>query len=374
MTTSRKPILVSELRRTSLYETHKAAGAALVPFAGWEMPVSYPLGTVKEVAATRTGAGLFDVSHMGEFRIHGGDARDFVQRLTTNDARALFPGKAQYSLLLNEDGGIIDDIIVYCRALHDYTLVVNAGRKEQDWRWLEAQSEQSLDRTLYGHLEDLSDQTALLAVQGPAAVGLVAGLCVPEVATLARFEFGYGPVGGVLCILSRTGYTGEDGYELFCPWDDAPALWDKLTAAGAVPCGLGARDVLRLEAAYSLYGHELDDAHTPAESGVAWAMKRKDVVVMGQDAARARPVSQTLVGLRMDERAIPREGCAVLGDDGMPVGSVTSGTYSPTVKAGIAMARLDISHAAIGTRVIVDIRGRQAGAGVVRLPFYRNGV
>jgi len=365
---------VSDLKRTSLWETHKAAGATLVPFAGWEMPVSYPLGTVKEVEATRTKAGLFDVSHMGQLRLHGGDAQDFVQRMTTNDARALFPGKAQYSLLLGEDGGILDDIIVYCHALHDYTLVVNAGRKEQDWQWLTAQSEQSLDRTLYGHLEDVSDHWALLAVQGPDAVGIVAGLCVPEVAALNRFEFGYGPVHGVPCILSRTGYTGEDGYELFCPWDDAPTLWAALVGAGATPCGLGARDVLRLEAAYPLYGHELDTQHTPAESGVAWAVKRKDVLVTGYDAARARPALQKLVGLRMDERAIPREGCAVLSDDGSPIGSVTSGTYSPTVKAGLALARLDSAHAALGTQVTVDIRGRQAGASVVPLPFYRNGV
>jgi len=259
---------MSELRRTSLYQTHKDAHATLVPFAGWEMPVSYAQGTVKEIDAVRTGAGLFDVSHMGEARVTGKQALEFVQHVTTNDAGRLTPGMAQYSLLLNEAGGIQDDIIVYCHAPNDYVIVLNAGCKDADWAWLQAQAYAFPQATL----TDESDATALLAVQGQHAADLVIGLADMDVAPIERFTFRAAAIGQIPCLLSRTGYTGEDGYEIFCAWDDAPALWHALAQAGAVPAGLGARDVLRLEAAYPLYGHELDAAHNPWASGVGWAV------------------------------------------------------------------------------------------------------
>jgi len=364
---------MSELRRTSLFQTHQDAHAALVPFAGWDMPVSYAQGTVKEINAVRTGAGVFDVSHMGEARIGGPQALAFVQHVTTNDAAKLTPGTAQYSLLLNETGGIIDDIIVYCEGDDNYLIVLNAGCKDGDWAWLSIQSRAFPAVTL----TDESSHTAMIAVQGQAAADLVIGLADRNVAPIERFTFRHAQINQIPCTLSRTGYTGEDGFEIFCVWDDAPALWAALTLAGAVPCGLGARDVLRLEAAYPLYGHELDATHNPWASGVGWAVKPKKGDFMGRDMAlalrRQNPV-QTLAGLQMDERAIPRDGFAVHALDGARIGATTSGTYSPTVKAGIALARLDQAAAAVGTRVQVDIRGHLVKATVVPTPFYRNGV
>ncbi len=357
------------MKRTSLYETHLAAGATMVPFAGWDMPVSYA-GTVGEVAAVRLGAGLFDVSHMGEATVTGEGAFGFVQSVTSNDVSKLTPGKAQYSLLLNETGGIIDDIIVYCRAADDYLIVLNAGCKDKDWAWLRAQAEGKPDVTL----SDISDETALIAVQGPQAVSLVSALAGGGLEGLGRFQFADMTLSGAATTFSRTGYTGEDGFEVFCGWAEAPALWQMLTERGATPAGLGARDVLRLEAAYPLYGHELDAQTSPFESGVGWAVKRSKGGFVGSNALPAGKPSCKLVGLRMDERAIPREHYAVYDAEGQEAGRTTSGTWSPTIKAGIAMARLSSAFSDPGTRVSVDIRGRRAPATVVSLPFYRNGV
>ena len=368
------------MKQTSLYETHKAAGATLVPFAGWEMPVSYA-GTVAEVAATRTSAGLFDVSHMGEVTVEGEGAFDFVQSVTTNDVSKLSPGKAQYSLLLNEGGGIVDDIIVYCLGENDYMIVLNAGCKDKDWAWLQAQAEGWTNVML----TDVSNQWGLIAVQGPNAVKLVAeAMNKPgrnggyntdyKLEGVKRFNFVGIHEYGMSLILSRTGYTGEDGFEILCPWEDAPVLWKVLTDAGAVPAGLGARDVLRLEAAYSLYGHELDAETGPLESGVGWAVKKNKGDFIGRDALTSKISTKQLVGLQMDGRAIPREHYKVMDAEGRLIGETTSGTWSPTLKAGIAMARVDVSAAAPGISVLVDIRGRQAPATVTKLPFYRNGV
>jgi aminomethyltransferase len=358
------------MKQTSLYETHKALGATLVPFAGWDMPVSYT-GTVAEVAATRTSAGLFDVSHMGEVTVKGAGAFDFVQYVTTNDVSKLVPGKAQYSLLLNETGGIIDDIIVYCESKNDYLIVLNAGCKDKDWAWLQTQAEGRPNVTL----ADKSDQTALIAVQGPKAVEIAASL-VPNarLADLRRFHILMTQVQETPMAFSRTGYTGEDGFEILCDWEDAPALWKILTDAGATPAGLGARDVLRLEAAYPLYGHELDAETSPFESGVGWAVKMGKGDFMGRAALSGKTQTRQLVGLRMDERAIPREHYPVTDAEGRKIGETTSGTWSPTVKAGIAMARVNLSASLPGTPAFVDIRGRQAPATITTLPFYRNGV
>ena len=358
------------MKQTSLYETHIAAGATLVPFAGWEMPVSYA-GTVAEVAATRTGAGLFDVSHMGEVTVQGIGAFDFVQSVTTNDVSKLAPGRAQYSLLLNEGGGIVDDIIVYCLGENNYMIVLNAGCKDKDWDWLEAQAKGRADVTL----NDISDMNALIAVQGPKAVEVVSSIApFYGLADIKRFHIERMIDYPMNLVFSRTGYTGEDGFEIFCAWEDAPSLWKQLTDAGATPVGLGARDVLRLEAAYPLYGHELDAETSPFESGVGWAVKMKKGEFVGRAALQEKQPAQKLVGLQMDGRAIPREHYAVSNAKGQVVGETTSGTWSPTVKAGIAMARVDFSAAALGTPVFVDIRGRQTPATVTKLPFYRNGV
>jgi aminomethyltransferase len=342
----------------------------MVPFAGWEMPVSYA-GTVGEVAAVRTTAGIFDVSHMGEVVVTGEAAFDFVQSVTSNDASKLRPGKAQYSLLLNNDGGIVDDIIVYFRAANDYLIVLNAGCKDNDWAWLQAQAKGKANVVL----TDISDEIALIAVQGPQAVEIVsATFSLPLGKAPARFHFTEISHGGRQLSLSRTGYTGEDGFEIFCDWKDAPLLWNVLAEQGAVPAGLGARDVLRLEAAYPLYGHELDAQTSPYESGVGWAVKPQKGNFVGLSALQQKTPKQSLVGLQMTERAIPREHYSVFSTEGQEIGQTTSGTWSPTVKAGIAMARLNLEFATPGTLVTVDIRGRRAPAAIVSLPFYRNGV
>ncbi len=287
----------------------------------------------------------------------------------------LSPGKAQYSLLLNESGGIVDDIIVYCMGENDYMIVLNAGCKDSDWDWLQAQAAVR-DGVI---LKDISDLNALIAVQGPKAVEIATSLAANSaISELKRFHFAAAKVSGAYvpqgALFSRTGYTGEDGFEILCGWNDAPALWAALVAAGATPAGLGARDVLRLEAAYSLYGHELDAQNSPLESGVGWAVKMKKGEFVGREALRGKAPAQQLVGLQMDGRAIPREHYTVTDAEGRPIGETTSGTWSPTIKAGIAMARLRPEAAAPGTEVFVDIRGRQSPAKVVTLPFYRNGV
>ena len=358
------------MKQTSLHETHKAAGATMVPFAGWEMPVSYS-GTVAEVHAARTGTGLFDVSHMGEARVSGPGSFSYLQRVTANDVSRLAPGQAHYSLLLNDNGGVVDDIIVYRQGRDEFFVVLNAGCKEKDWDWLayEAKAQAGVALT------DISDETALIAVQGPKAVSLVCALTgAPDI---ARFHFAEVDFAGVPLTLSRTGYTGEDGFEVFCPWSGATLVWDALAARGATPCGLGARDVLRLEAAYPLYGHELDAETNALECGVGWAIKTGKGDFLGREAivaAKSPGPLRRLAGVQMTARAIPREGCPILAQDGTPIGHVTSGTFSPTVSAGIALARLNTAFTATGTHVQVDIRGRLAPATVAPLPFYRNGV
>jgi aminomethyltransferase len=357
------------LKQTSLYAAHQAAKATLVPFAGWDMPVSYA-GTVSEVQATRIGVGLFDVSHMGEVEVIGEGALAFMQNVTANDVSRLALGEAQYSLFLNERGGVIDDIIVYRVHLDKYVIVLNAGCKDKDWEWLRERVQAFPEVTL----RDNSDNTSLIAVQGPQTVSMIQRLT--GVGEVPRFQIAETDLAGHRVVLSRTGYTGEDGFEIFI-WSGAEEVWSTLVSEGATPCGLGARDVLRLEAAYPLYGHELDADTNALECGVGWAIKLNKGDFLGRAAllqAKAIGVARRLVGLRMTERAIPREGCAVFNAEGAEIGRVTSGTFSPTLSAGIALARLDRAAAHDGSPVQVDIRGRRAPALIVPLPFYRNGV
>lgn len=362
-------------KRTSLFDTHKALGAKMVEFAGWEMPITYPEGTITEVKACRSRAGLFDVSHMGEFRVKGEEALPFVQHLTANDAARLTPGKAQYSLLLNEGGGVRDDIIVYRVGDCELLIVVNAGCKDKDWDWF-----QSYAANYDVDLADESDHTALIAIQGPDAVGMVAPLADSPVARLKRFDFQPAAICDIPCTVSRTGYTGDDGFEIFCAWDDAPKLWQTLQNAGAAPCSLSARDVLRIEAAYPLYGHELTESRSAIVSGVQWAIKTAKADFIGREAVvrQAQEGSrEALCGLAMIEpkNAIARESYLVFSDVAHePIGQITSGTLSPTLGHGVALAVLGKGFAEPGTTLAVDIRGRRAKANVVDLPFYRNGV
>jgi aminomethyltransferase len=363
--------IITSMQQTSLYDTHRSLGAKMISFGGWDMPRDYGLGTVSEVKACRAGVGLFDVSHMGEFRVTGDEALDFVQHITTNDASRLVANKAQYSLLLNENGGVIDDVIVYCASPNNYCVVVNAGCKIKDWDWFILQA-----RAYNVELIDESDITALIAAQGPNARAMVQGFADTDLTSLKRFQAAQCSAVGVKCTVSRTGYTGEDGFELFCAWDDAPEIWSALVEAGAVPCGLAARDVLRIEAAYPLYGHELKDTESPLGLGLGWAIKTtkldfigRHTIVSGlQDGLRRQ-----LVGIKMiAQNAIPRENQMIFVDAiDDPIGFVTSGTLSPMLGCGIALGRIGAGFAEVGTEVLVDIRGRRTPALIAALPFYR---
>ncbi len=356
------------LRRTPLYETHARLGARLVPFAGWEMPVQYS-GVIDEVKAVRGAAGLFDVSHMGEFHVSGPAALAWLNSLTTNDVSRLKPGRAHYSLLLDAEAGILDDILVYCMGEDEYMVVVNAGNAEKDLAWLQG-------KLLPGvTLEDSSAVTALLALQGPAAADVLQPLCSGPLGELRRFGFAAGEVAGVPCLISRTGYTGEDGFELFTQ-GDAAALWAALLAAGegrVKPCGLGARDVLRIEAGNVLYGHEIWEEANPLSAGLMWTVKMDKGAFMGRERLEEyvqAGAALVLVGLSSLSRAVPRQDY-VIRHGGVDVGFVTSGTFSPTLNKPVGMGYLPPEVAAPGTQVDVVIRERAEPMVVTELPFYR---
>jgi glycine cleavage system T protein (aminomethyltransferase) len=343
------------LRRTPLYEQHLAAGGRMVPFAGWEMPVQYA-GVIEEHRAVRTDAGVFDVSHMGEIELEGPTAPDLLQRMLSNDLSRLEPGDAQYTLLTNEDGGIVDDLIVYRLEERRYLLIVNASNTEADFEWLK-------ERELRGSdVRDVSDEYGLLAVQGPRAIerlGIGQG---------KAFTWEMGEVDGVEVMINRTGYTGEEGVELACMADDAPALWDAVLARGIVPCGLGARDTLRLEVCYPLHGNDIGPRWDAISSGLGWVCAL-DTDFTG--AGRLREVKERgperkLVAFRMTEKAIPRQGMSIEGG-----GEVTSGSLSPMLDVGIGLGYVPAAQADPGSGLVVDVRGRPRRAEVVRKPIYK---
>jgi aminomethyltransferase len=357
-------------RRTPLYDAHLRAGARMVPFAGWEMPVQYE-GVIEEHRAVRSAAGLFDVSHMGEFRLTGPGAESFLQRLTPNDVSQLQPGRAHYSALLNERGTYLDDILVYRFGQQDYQLVVNAGNIPTDFAWVAAQPHPEVD------LRDVSDDYALLALQGPLAPAILARITDADLGAMRYYRFAEARVDGRPAIVSRTGYTGEDGFEIFLEPGDGDPVWQALLEAGARdglrPAGLGARDTLRLEAGMPLYGHEIDDTTTPFEAGLEWVVKLDKGDFIGRRAlvevAAAVP-GRRLVGFEVTGRGIARQGCAVkVGSEA--VGIVTSGTWSPTFEKALGMAYVPASLAAAGTSLALDVRGKLVEARVVALPFYR---
>lgn len=359
----------SELKRTPLYDTHVALGAKIVPFAGYEMPVQYPGGISVEHKAVRESCGMFDVSHMGEVIVRGPDAVRFVASVTSNDVNALKVGQIHYSTLLREDATIVDDLLVYRFADH-LMLVVNASNKEKDLAHLRAHLT-GFDATI----EDVSDATALLAIQGPNAPALVASIAEVPIDGIKYYWFTEGKVAGVQCIISRTGYTGELGFELYFDASHAKRMWDAVMAAGQVtPCGLGARDTLRLEAGLCLYGHELDDHITPLEAGLGWLVKLgKPETFLGKEVLLKQHQDGTdkkLVGFTFEERAIPRHGYPVVYGD-VVIGEVRSGTMSPTLGIPVGTCYLPSAAAVEGTRFEVDIRGKRVPAKVVRLPFYK---
>ncbi len=356
------------LRRTSLFDTHVALGARIVPFAGWEMPVQYSAGITVEHTAVREACGIFDVSHMGELIVRGPDAIAFVNHVTSNDVAALSVGQIQYSTLLTEQGTIVDDLLVYRFADH-LLLVVNASNCAKDLAHFRAHLG-DFDATI----DDVSDDWALIAVQGPEAPALVQRLTEMPLEGVKYYRFVEGNVAGVPSIISRTGYTGELGFELYVPWALAPRVWDAVMAAGDVtPCGLGARDTLRLEAGMALYGQELDDRTTPLEAGLGWLVKLGKPDFLGKEVLVRQHedgVDRKLVGFGLVERAIARHGMPVSYGD-IVVGSVCSGTMSPTLGEAIGTCYLPAAAAVPDTRFTVDVRGRAVPAVVRALPFYK---
>jgi aminomethyltransferase len=365
--------MIDVLKRTPLHDEHVALGGKLVPFAGYEMPVQYPAGITAEHRAVREAAGLFDVSHMGELVVRGPQALELVQHVSINDAARIDVGQAQYSAMCLESGGVIDDLLIY-RYPDRYMLVVNAANVDKDRGWIETQS-----RAFDVVVEDVSEDTALVALQGPAAREILRPLANIDVDAITYYRFGEGEVDGVPATISGTGYTGEDGFELYVAAEDASRLWRALLRAGApaglVPTGLGARDSLRLEMGYALYGNDLDERHTPLESGLGWVTKLDKGPFVGRAALLAQKeagVPRKLVGLTVSGRGVPRPGYGILSG-GASVGSVTSGTVSPSLGVGVALGYVPAGEAAPGTRLGIDARGRALEAVVVRPPFYSKG-
>jgi aminomethyltransferase len=357
------------LKRTPLYDAHVAAGAKMVPFGGWEMPVQYR-GIIEEHRAVRGAVGLFDISHMGEFEVEGPGALAAVQRLTTNDASTLEVGQVQYSVFCDDRGGIVDDLTVYRLAADRFMLVVNAANIDGDWAWVTTRPGDD------ARWRDVSAETALLAVQGPRAEHVVGGLTELDMTPIRYYHFARGRVAGVPAILSRTGYTGEDGFELYVPARDASALWRALLeagrGAGIQPIGLGARDTLRLEMKFALYGNDIDRTTNPLEAGLGWVVKPAKGEFVGRaaiEAVRAAGVARKLVGFEMTDRAVPRHDYPIRAGGG-PAGRVTSGSFSPSLERSIGMGYVTTERAAIGAAVEVEIRGQAHPARIVKTPFY----
>jgi len=348
------------LRRSPLHDRHAAAGARLIPFAGWEMPVQYE-GIGPEHVAVRTRAGVFDVSHMGQVETSGPDAEAFLQRVLSNDVSRIEPGRAQYSVLCREDGGVLDDLFTYNLG-RSYLTVTNAANHERDFAWLAEQSA-PFDVTV----RDAADDYAMLALQGPEARSLLARHLDGEAP--ARMRTARARVAGVECLVCGTGYTGEDGVELLTAPAGAPAVWDALTADGAAPVGLGARDTLRLEVCFHLYGNDLSEERTPLEAGLGWCCKLETGFI-GSDALRAAEPTDVLVPFAFSGPGIPRPGNPVR-IAGEQAGVVTSGTLSPCLGIGIGMAYVSKRSAAPGTPIEVDVRGRMRAAEVRGKPLYR---
>jgi aminomethyltransferase len=343
------------LLRTPLHDAHVALGARMVPFAGWEMPVQYA-GVIDEVRAVRTDCGVFDVSHMGELEVEGPRARQLLQSTLSNDLDKVEAGRAQYTLLTNERGGIVDDLIVYVLDDFRYLLVVNASNRETDFRWLKEREIPGSD------VRDVSDDYALLAVQGPRAIERLGLPAAPA------FTFAEAELGGVPCMVNRTGYTGEEGCELLVTADDAETLWQFVLERGAVPCGLGARDTLRLEVCFPLHGQDITPQTDAISAGLGWACALDKEFTGAQQLreVKAHGPQRKLIAFAMEEKAIPRAGMAIEGG-----GEVTSGTHSPMLDRGIGMGYVPRANADPGTEVTIDVRGRARRARIVKKPIYK---
>ena len=364
-----------QLKRTPLNSAHRQLGGRMVDFGGWDMPVQYPAGTIEEHLRTRNHAGLFDVSHMGEIDVRGADAIAFVDKLTSNDVTKLVDGQAQYTTLTKPEGTIIDDLVVYRFAADHLLLVVNASTTDKDWEWIKShQSGESVE------LNNVSADYCQLALQGPDAQSILQKLTSLPLEEIKYYRFTRGSVDGVEGIISRTGYTGEDGFEVYAPANRAEQLWNKIldtgnmgTPTGVLPCGLAARNTLRLEAGLALYGHEIDETTTPLEANLGWICKLDKGDFIGREALAKQKeagVKRKLVGFEVTDRGIARDDQEVL-IDGERVGKVTSGSPAPFLKKNIGLAYVPVEFANVGQAINIDVRGRLVGAQVVKTPFYK---
>ncbi|MGY4690264.1 glycine cleavage system aminomethyltransferase GcvT [Salibacterium sp. K-3] len=362
---------MKELKRTPLFSASQNEGAKMVDFGGWEMPV-YFTGIKKEHEAVRAAAGLFDVSHMGEAIITGNGASAWLQTVITNDISRLFPGKVMYTLLCNEKGGVVDDLLIYQIAEEQYLLVLNAANTQKDIEWLRSLADDNVE------IKDVSDAYAMLALQGPEAETILQRLSSFELSTLGSFRFRQDiRIGNINCLVSRTGYTGEDGFEIYCPPSGSTALWNMLLSEGKqeglLPCGLGARDTLRMEAGLPLYGHEISETISPLEAGLGFAVKlNKASSFIGKEALEQEKADgpvRRIIGLKMTEKGIPRAGYPVLNGDRETTGFITTGTHSPTlgIHAGMALIKKEEKNAGY----YVEIRGKTLQAEQIKLPFYQ---
>lgn len=362
------------LQRTPLFEAHVSAGARMVPFAGWEMPVQYS-GPIPEHLAVRRAAGLFDVSHMGEVEIQGDNALALVQSLTTNDAAKLDDNQVQYSALTNEQGGILDDLLVYRLNAEYFLLVVNASNAEKDFAWIRRHAE-----AMGGvKAHDTSGAYALLALQGPKSEDILQDITDHMLDRIPYYWSQKVKVDGLECRVSRTGYTGEDGFEIFCDPKDARHIWNRLLLTGGeeglLPCGLAARNTTRLEASYRLWGNDMDETTTPLEAGLGWITKLNKGEFTGRDAIERQKregLTRKLIGFEVEDRAPVRDGYPIFVA-GQEVGKVASGSPAPFLQKNIGMAYLPVEHTAAGTRFDVSVRGRMVPARVVEMPFYKRG-
>lgn len=365
----------TELKRTPLNAVHRALGGKMVDFGGWDMPVQYTAGVIEEHMRCRTHAGLFDVSHMGEIWVEGPGAIEFVNSITTNDVTKLVDGQAHYSAFPNDDGGVVDDLLVYRFGPERLLLVVNAGTTEKDWAWINAQG-----TTHNAQLRNASADFCQIAIQGPDALGILQKLTETELEPIGYYHFTEGRVDGVDAIISRTGYTGEDGFEVYAAPEFAEQLWNKMMetgrygeADGILPCGLAARNTLRLEAGMSLYGHELGDDISTYEANLGWITKLDKGDFVGRDklaALKERGLARKLAGFEMTEPGIARDGYDVY-IDGKKCGGVTSGSPAPFLKKNIGYAFLPPEFAKVGQEIKIDVRGRHVSAIVVPTPFYK---
>lgn len=373
------------MKRTPFYEFHKNAGAKIVPFAGYEMPVLYA-GIMEEHNAVRNAVGVFDVSHMGEFYAKGIHALSFLQSITVNDVSKLTPGKAQYSAMCFDDGGIVDDLLIYMLAENSYMIVVNASNIEKDWEWMKKHCPPDVT------FENKSDETALLAIQGPKSLATMSrfldsvstGLLKTEqkltsanLSTIPYYNFVQGSVAGIEMIISRTGYTGELGFEIYFNIAHAEKIWNAIFDAGKefgiTPIGLGARDTLRLEMGYCLYGNDIDQTTNPIEANLGWITKLNKGEFVAKsilEKTKSDGPKRKLVGMLLSDKAVPRHGYPLVVN-GATVGVVTSGTFSPSLEKGIAMGYVNVPHTEVGSKIAIDVRGKMVEATIVALPFLK---